>query len=991
MSQLPAKKSYRIKIIIVALVGALLFTTIGQAAPGVSPASFAAAGLQLSRAGTDFLEIDWITPDFTIKELILGGQACQILSAAEMVQSSTPGHPQLPVKGALIGIPADAALSIEIVEMNTATAPGRFSLCPAGQPVLSEEPDGSARSMGELFVKNEQVYQADGFIPDTAYQISPAGKIRSQHIAHLLVQPFRYNPASGELQYVTKMRIRLNFKPEQGSDLWISGTPADEGYFEPALQLSLLNYDQALAWRDASAPVVPSRFVGLDSKPSNYKILVDADGIYRLDYPTLQAANVPVDSLDPRTFTLTNQGQQVHIYVSGEADGIFDSSDSILFYGQQARTRFTNQNVYWLSWGAVNGLRMGTLNGAPGAQAVIPEQYLTVDHLEKDVTYQSARPSGPDNDRWYWTRIQNPPTSSSKVDFIATTTLANLSTQTVNARLRGLFRSYSGTPQNWTRVYVNGSQVDENTWPAGSQYSFDVSFPQSYLLEGENSIRVEAVNGNGITQQTIFINWLEIEYYDRYIAENNSLYFDGDSAGTWEFHVNGFSTNDIQLFDLTVPSQPKRILNPVVNDAGGTYEMVFTQTISGESHYLALSPTDYSQPLAIEYTPQSSLHSTQNGADYLMITHPDFISQAQRLVDQRTGLGYRSKLVNVQDIYDEFSDGLFDPTAIHSFLSYAYLNWQPPAPTFVVLFGDGNYDFKNNIGFDEQNYIPPYLANVDPYIGETAADNRYVMISGSDILPDMHIGRLTAKTLADATAMVDKIIGYETTRPADFWFLNTVFVADDNDPDAGNFPVLADGVIASSLPNPYSAERIYYKITHPGVDDVTQGLIAAVNEGALLVSYIGHASVQWWAYEQLFNNDDVASFNNPDRLALFLSMTCQDGYFINPSGATDASALAEVLLRSAAKGAIASWSPSGLGVASGHDILEKGLLDALLKEDVFEIGAAVTQSKYGLYATSSAFRDLIDTYVLFGDPATPLNSINYLAGEDIYLPLVSRK
>ena len=92
-------------------------------------------------------------------------------------------------------------------------------------------------------------------------------------------------------------------------------------------------------------------------------------------------------------------------------------------------------------------------------------------------------------------------------------------------------------------------------------------------------------------------------------------------------------------------------------------------------------------------------------------------------------------VVDVQDIYDEFNGGMFDPQAIHDFLAYAYAYWTPPAPSYVVLMGDGNYDFKDNIGMGETNYIPPYLADVDPWIGETAADNRYVTVSGNDILP----------------------------------------------------------------------------------------------------------------------------------------------------------------------------------------------------------------------------------------------------------------
>ena len=137
--------------------------------------------------------------------------------------------------------------------------------------------------------------------------------------------------------------------------------------------------------------------------------------------------------------------------------------------------------------------------------------------------------------------------------------------------------------------------------------------------------------------------------------------------------------------------------------------------------------------------------SPTNNADYIAIVHASLASAIQPLLDRRAAEGLRVKKVDVQDIYDEVSGGRVDPEAIRTFLAYAYQQWNQggPRPTYVLLVGDGHYDFKNHAATNLPNLIPPYLLHVDPFLGETAADNRYASVDGpDDFLPDMHIGRI---------------------------------------------------------------------------------------------------------------------------------------------------------------------------------------------------------------------------------------------------------
>jgi hypothetical protein len=109
-----------------------------------------------------------------------------------------------------------------------------------------------------------------------------------------------------------------------------------------------------------------------------------------------------VDTLNPQTLQVFHQGTEVAIWVEGETDGTFDTTDYLLFYGQKATTKYTDTNVYWLGYGESNGLRMPSLDGTPDGSAIVPPSFAKTLHLEQDLNYQRADPSGAEDDHWYW-------------------------------------------------------------------------------------------------------------------------------------------------------------------------------------------------------------------------------------------------------------------------------------------------------------------------------------------------------------------------------------------------------------------------------------------------------------------------------------------------------------------------------------------------------------------------------------------------------------
>ncbi len=388
---------------------------------------------------------------------------------------------------------------------------------------------------------------------------------------------------------------------------------------------------------------------------------------------------------------------------------------------------------------------------------------------------------------------------------------------------------------------------------------------------------------------------------------------------------------------------------------------------------MTVSPSSWFSPSAITEDSPSNLMDASNGADYLIISHSDFLNEITPLATYRANQGMRVKVVDVQDIYDEFNGGVFDPTSIQRFLAHAYSDWIAPAASYVLLVGDGHYDFKNYYGDSGPNYIPPFLGEFDPWIGETASDNRFVTISGEDNLADMYIGRLPANNATETSAMVNKTLFYEQNPAQGDWDTRLTFVADNADA-GGNFPALSDNISDHLLPPDYLVDKIYYGLPpYTSVDETRAAILSALNQGRLILSFVGHGSVQFWASENLLSVNSIDSLTNIGKYPFFAPMTCAEGYFLFPKATGfDYPSLAESLVRATEKGAIGSFSPAGFGLASGHDILAEGLYQGFFSYGLIQFGAATTFAKYYLDANGGGYYDLIDTYNLLGDPATKL-------------------
>jgi hypothetical protein len=438
--------------------------------------------------------------------------------------------------------------------------------------------------------------------------------------------------------------------------------------------------------------------------------------------------------------------------------------------------------------------------------------------------------------------------------------------------------------------------------------------------------------------------------------------------------------------DVTFPLTPTRLLSPAVSGSG-IYSIAFQSEHPTGTTFIAVGADRVRAPLSVTaYLPPDL--DPPAGADWIAITHPDFITEVQRLADYRAGQNLRTMVVNVDDLYNLYSDGIYQPAAIRDYLAHA-LNWPSPAPAYALLVGDGNWNFGAvydcyyygyPVCYPEPIYIPPYLAVIDPYQGEVPADNLYATLVGTDAMPDIALGRLPVRTITETRLLVSKIITHESQliNPLP-WQYDVVLVADEvddeNDYDFANY----SDVTAALLPDYLNAVKIYHNQSPYTSTDVTRQAVGdAFNRGAALVSYRGHGGVQHWG--GFFSVGYALTLTNTDRLPVVVAMDCLDTYFAWP-GAWQA--LSEELFRHSAGGSVGHWGSSGLGLPAEHQVLSDAFFTRLFRDGPARFGDAALAGKLALFAVNQENHNL-HTFTLLGDPAMLL-----IAQPRIYLPVIS--
>jgi len=919
----------------------------------------------------DGLILDWRAPPAQLAPQADGAVRVELAGYA---QTDRPGEPQLPFASALIALPPDAIPTVEVLlsEASEQLLPGPLAIAPRPEGVVR---DSAGEVIGGAFAPATEAHP----IRHDPIEIDILGSVRGVRLARVtfypvtLIDEFGF-PQSSRLRLVTHLRAAIHFNAPV--------TPIDPSSGDNPLLAAVRS---AVVNPAQLQPTIQPANQPTHSPPSAFSnptaaIEVNAAGITAITYQSLISNNFPLNGVNPHHLHLTRAGIEIAAEWDGDADAIFESGERLLFYATPRFSRYATHDVYFLSLEATPGLRMSSRSAAPAgypAGSVWISASAEANALYTPDCLCPPIPAGRDGDRWTWDVIRRPDRASVAYP-IQLPTVNAAQPAALTLWLIG-YTNVSANPDHRVDAALNGRPLGRIEWDGKQAITATLPITPGILNSGLNTISLTLPGLSGITVEGMWLDAFAIRYARGSAAQGNAVIFTGDSvARTYTLALSAVS--ELRAYDITDADHPIRLTQ--LSATGNAVSL--SDPAGGGAHVYALaSGVGVLTPAKVRLASTLAAGDNFSGADYVIISHADFISALSDLVALRQSQGLSVVVENAQAIYDAYGEGRPDPNAIRAYLAHAYATWPEP-PTYALLVGDGTSDPKRYRPDTPPTLIPPYLAEVDPWMGETAADNRFVTIDGDDSLPDVLLGRLPVNTPAQAQIVVDKIVKYETRPWLGTWNGNAVFIADNNDP-AGNFPAESDFLITNYITTPFTAQRVYFTPPTPTLTTTRQTILNWWNAGAGLIAFTGHSSIHQWATERFFHLEDVPGVNNGGQLPVVLGLTCFTGSFHNPSFDT----LDEALLRKSNGGAIAAWGATGLGVSTGHTQLAEGFLNSLYRDRQPILGSAALSGKLRLAATSS-HSDLLDTFGLLGDPATRMNLTIAPWPHSIYLPSIRR-
>lgn len=866
----------------------------------------------------------------------------QRIMAPGWPRTTVPGLPDLPVQSVLPQVPASGRITMDVQpeNMQSLSMPE-----PAVVPRLTLDEDGMAQMHpGEKIQADKPV----GLFPETWAELGPREWIRNTPVVRLTLHPFRWNRQSQTLLQAGRLQVVLHFE-EALSHSSAGEIPADAS----GIQQILIKDDPAAgSVRKTDPPAVQA------IAPNLARISVTTDGMMSITVRDLLSAGFTARNLQqisPNSLRLTCQGQEIPLQTNCKVGRGMVPGNVIRFYGRSLNTQYTGSQVYWLSWEETAGLRMGDREGAVTGAGVSVTQYRERQHAEDNTITWAMTPGAPNVDYWFWEKWTAPVSRQYAVPL----TRPSGDTQGI---LRVAFQGRSTdavSPDHRVHVRINGESVGEISWDGDTAHIAALTLPAGILVDGDNAVQIDLPGSTGASVDVVYLNWIEIDYTRSLQAISDQLDFSVSGTGLQQITVTGFSDPRIRVYDITDPDAPVEILHPVILPSDSGYQVQFETDVQGTGRYLALTESGVQRSTEIRKWQSVGLKDAGTGADWIGITDQAFLSALEPLRQLREAQGLRAKTVSVQQIMDEFNDGIFDPAAIRTFLKYTFEHWPAPAPLFVLMAGDANYDYRDYMKTGKANQAPVYLSWTDE-IGLTPDDNYYVCVSGEDRLPDMIIGRIPGSNADAITAQVRKILAHETAAAGgSVGAGNVLLVADNNDPEFESIDEAMTAYIPSSIPT----ERVYLS-RYGSTEAATRDLIDQIDRGAGIVNYVGHGAVTNWGGEFLFKNSDVALLSN-SLWPFGIHMTCLNGFFAHYAYYC----LAEEMIRFGDRGSIGGFASSGLGYSWEHELMEHVIFNTLFNLGEYRIGVLCAVAKLSAYA-QGATQNTVTTFTLLGDPAS---------------------
>jgi hypothetical protein len=955
--------------------------------PSFLPGEAAASAVRLLESGPEGLIVEVRIEDVSLQpapgeDPETGSHRLEIPGCISGLQE---GAPMLPVKVITVGVPPEGPVSFSILE-DEFTDQEDIRLAPGPRLVRQREEEGALYE--EVSTPDPEIYDRDAFFPGETCRTQGEVFLRRQRILPLEVFPAQWNPVSGTLRVHQRIVIGVSFSGADGPD----PAPAAVDAFEPIYGAALINVEQSRRWRRSPSTVLksPARqdnpFAGSDDW---FRITVRQAGICRLTGEQIIQAGLDPSQLDPATVKIYHLGRkilprqvgdppimkQIPVHVSDGGDGRLDESDEILFYAtdlegweemsqagiSEYANPFTDTNVYWLTYGGEAGMRWQSRSGAPQSASFIPAgQFRAAAHLERDFL-------NPDYTglSWYWDSMTGHFAETEEHQF-ALHDIQSTECQ-ITVRVKGIYyRPTATVPSSIPHhlyIYLNNAEEPaiERLWYGALVITAEDQTTD--LQEGDNILRVVLPRAESEWDHILF-DWFEIEYWRGYRAWEDRLDFTSPEAtGIIQYDIGGLTRPDVRLLDITDPWNPVRISGGEILTQGQEYTLRF-QDIVGTAQvksYHAAGEDVVVSPVSIERRIPEDLRTRQG--DVIMITPGIFRDSLEPLAQLHRSEGYTVVVADIEDVYDQFAWGLTDPTAIRDYLWFLYNSGEQPIPAYVLLFGDGNLDYKNNSGAGGGNWIPPFET------GDLCTDDWFVRLDG-DYVADAMIGRLPVRSAEEADVMVGKILDYVSDPLLGPWRNRVMVVSDDETADQGQGNELfhtrdSEDLARRYVPPSYDQHKVYlmeypmdWSLKKP---QAQQAIIDGFNQGMLWINWIGHGNFDVWAHEDAFRgSNDIPRLANGRRLPLVYSASCDVGRFDH----TLNESMSEEFLRARDKGAVATIGATRSCFATPNAELNKEVLRLALGDNGQTLGQAFFGAK--LSRPTSYSND--QKYALFGDP-----------------------
>lgn len=675
---------------------------------------------------------------------------------------------------------------------------------------------------------------------------------------------------------------------------------------------------------DAMSSSATSTQFELAADPHAVKLLVTQNGWYRVNRADLVAAGIPADAVNSN-LQLFRNGVEVPIVVS-DVDG------SVQFYGQKLDTLESGTNVYWLRAGSFAGQRIPfqAQDSVPGPSA--QNFRMTVERRDR-IVYFSSLLNGDGNNFFGPVLGVNPVSQAVNVRYVDQTAggTATLEVSAVGLTLQA----------HQLQVKLNGTVVGVISYSNREQPVWSTSVDIGLVQEGENVVTLQSIGAGSDVSLTEHVS---LTYPRVYRAEQGTA--DVSIGAGQTLRVDGLRNGPVQVWDITDPNQPRGMQVTPVN-SNGRFTLYLPPT-GADRHLLALASNGTPlAPAGIRSNSSSQLNANDlRGRQLVVIAPRELQAGLTPLLELRQSQGIDSVVVDIEDVFDEFSYGLHASSAVKAYLSHIQVG-SAGRPGYVLLVGDSSFDPRNYLHQGENDLVPTRL--VDTEFMETASDDWFVDFN-NDSLPDAAIGRFPVRTPQELATVVSKILTYETM-PVESQ-RHAVMVSDTEF-------VAASQMVTGSLP----AGTMVTAVERGSDTDamLRQRLLDGLNSGPSIVNFTGHGQMSVWTGGGLFTVDDPATLIN-ERPSVYIMLSCLNNFWHDANHES----IGEALLKSP-HAAAAVWGSSGTTYSDPQVVMALDLYDRYSSVPGVRIGDAIRQAKVATYNV-----DVRRTWVLFGDPTMRL-------------------